>query len=69
MTTQNRYSVKPNEHGYQVFDAMSNTFCIATWTTLEATAQRWATTLNERYKVFIEHSRFATKLINKECVQ
>ena len=59
-----RYTVKPHEHGFQVFDGAQGEFCIATWTTIEATAQKWANVLNERYAAF---SRSAAALINKEC--
>ena len=48
-----RYTVKPHEHGYQVFDGAQGEFCIATWTTIEATAQKWANVLNERYGAFM----------------
>jgi hypothetical protein len=44
-----RYIAKPHQDGYQVYDTMQSEFCIATWTTLEATAQRRAVMLNQRY--------------------
>ena len=61
-----RYTVKPHEHGYQVFDGAKGEFCIATWTTIEATAQRWANVLNERYGAFMAGSRPIVTLINNE---
>jgi ABC-type thiamine transport system substrate-binding protein len=51
-----RYTVKPHEHGYQVFDGARGDFCIATWTTIEATAQKWANALNNSYAAFMEQS-------------
>ena len=60
-----RYTVKPHEHGFQVFDGARGELCIATWTTIEATAQKWANALNDGYLRFVVETRPVVALINK----
>jgi hypothetical protein len=65
----NRYIVKPNEHGYQVFDTTREVFCLHSWSSVKATAQEWADKLNIIYEGFKLWRTTAVELINKECTQ
>jgi hypothetical protein len=63
--TEPRYIATPHQHGYQVYDTTQGEFCIATWTTVEAMAQRWADMLNQCHAAFMADSRPVVALINK----